>query len=106
VDLAPIPINPEDLPDNCRFEVDDINLGLDHLEGQFDFIHARLVAAGIRDFSKSMLDIERCLKPGGLILWLDADYELYSTSTFSYTRPPASELSPCRGQYTVRLLRF
>jgi hypothetical protein len=27
VDLAPVPAEPETLPDNCRFEVDDINLG-------------------------------------------------------------------------------
>jgi SAM-dependent methyltransferase len=94
VDLAPVPTEPGSLPNNCRFEVDDINLGMDHFVGQFDLIHVRLVGSGIKDFHKSMSDVEKCLKPGGLVLWLDADYDLYSTNAFTFSRPAASELIP------------
>jgi SAM-dependent methyltransferase len=95
VDLAPVPAEPESLPSNCRFEVDDINLGLDHFAGQFDLIHIRLVGSGLKDIHKSMSDIEKCLKPGGLVLWLDIDYDLYlhSGNTFTY-KAVASELNP------------
>jgi SAM-dependent methyltransferase len=124
VDLAPVPAEPENLPNNCRFEVDDINLGyvsplpsqsctnlpshpperMGHLAGQYDLIHIRLVGSGLKDIQKSMSDVERCLKPGGLVLWLDIDYDLYSRpratesngrseSTFIY-KPVASELNP------------
>jgi hypothetical protein len=93
VDLAPVPTEPENLPNNCRFEVDDINLGLNHFEGQYDLIHIRLVGSGLKDIHKSILDVEKCLKPGGLALWLDIDYDLYSGSNFTY-KPVASELNP------------
>ena len=82
--------------------MDDINLGLDHFEGQFDLVHARLVGSGIKNFEKTMSDVEKCLKPGGLVLWLDADYALYSTSAFAYSRPPASEHNPS-GSWLQRL---
>jgi hypothetical protein len=43
INLAPIPLPPESLPPNCRFEMDDISLGLSHLEGQFDVVFARAI---------------------------------------------------------------
>lgn len=50
VDLAPSPTDPEHIPPNCRFEVDDINLGLTHFYGQFDVIQARFVTGGVSLF--------------------------------------------------------
>lgn len=73
--------------------MDDINLGLSHFESEFDVIHTRLVGAGLKDFRKSLRDVGMCLKPGGIALWLDIDYALYSGETFSYL-PVASELIP------------
>jgi hypothetical protein len=32
VDLAPVPLEKMDLPPNCRFEIDDVNIGLAHFE--------------------------------------------------------------------------
>ncbi|KAG9040573.1 hypothetical protein FS842_002982 [Serendipita sp. 407] len=40
-----------------------------------------------------MNDVEGCLKPGGMVIWIDIDYDLYSHDTFGYT-PVASELTP------------
>jgi hypothetical protein len=31
-----------------RSEVDDINLGLEHFYGDFDIVHTRLIASGVR----------------------------------------------------------
>lgn len=35
------------MPANLRSEVDDINLGLEHFYGDFDVVHARLIATGV-----------------------------------------------------------
>lgn len=78
VDLAPVPIDPETLPPNCRFEIDDINLGLDHLKDTFDVVHVRFVGSGLKDFKKTMDDASRCLKPGGIALWIEADWNTYA----------------------------
>jgi 2-polyprenyl-3-methyl-5-hydroxy-6-metoxy-1,4-benzoquinol methylase len=94
VDLAPCPIDSEELPSNCRFEIDDINLGIaQHFREQFDLIHCRLIASGIQDFRKAMVDIEHCLKPGGMVVWMDVDFDMYSNDRFLY-RPFATESNP------------
>jgi SAM-dependent methyltransferase len=103
VDLAPVPTAPEALPSNCQFEVADINLGLAHFEGQWDLVHLRMVGSGFKNFLKVLSDVEKCLKPGGLVLWLDADYDMLATTSFTYSRPPASELNPS-GAWLVRIL--
>lgn len=95
VDLAPCPLQPDEVPSNCRFEVDDINLGLQHFENQFDVIHIRFVAAGIKDFRKTMEDVHNCLKPGGIVLWVEIDYDLYSYTHGDFRHlTMASELNP------------
>jgi hypothetical protein len=76
VDLAPTPVDMEALPSNCTFDIDDINPGLPHYESQFDLIHCRIIGAGLRDCQKSKLDVEACLKPGGVLIWMDVDYDL------------------------------
>lgn len=48
VDLVPLPFDAEQLPDNFRMEVDDINLGLSHYYGRFDLVHMCLVEVGLK----------------------------------------------------------
>ncbi|CAG8733878.1 2591_t:CDS:2, partial [Acaulospora colombiana] len=93
VDLAPCPIATESLPPNCRFEVDDINLGLTHFENQFDVVHLRFVAGGMKNFAQRMKDVHSCLKPGGIVLWIEMDYSLYFTEEFKYL-PFATDTNP------------
>ncbi|CAE6427015.1 unnamed protein product [Rhizoctonia solani] len=81
VDLAPNTSRPP--PPNCRFEFDDFNLGMSHYYGMFDVIHARSAANGVTNFREFMNDMGLCLRPGGLILVVEGDLEL-----FSYTREP------------------
>ncbi|PVG02071.1 S-adenosyl-L-methionine-dependent methyltransferase [Serendipita vermifera] len=106
VDLAPCPIATENLPPNCRFEVDDINLGLSHFEGHFDVIHLRFVAGGMKNFAQRMKDVHSCLKPGGIVLWIEMDYSLYFTEEFKYL-PFATDTDPEHSwqQRIVRELR-
>ncbi|TFK77503.1 S-adenosyl-L-methionine-dependent methyltransferase [Pluteus cervinus] len=78
VDL--IPMQSPSMPPNCRSEVDDINLGLEHFYGDFDVVHARLIASGIRDYASLIDHISRVLRPGGLIHLLEFDFHMYDAN--------------------------
>lgn len=93
VDLAPVPIKEDNLPPNCHFEIDDINFGLTHFYNQFDVVHARLIGAGIKDFRKTVREAVMCLKPGGILLWSEPDYDFYTSNRLVW-RPIASEHRP------------
>lgn len=100
VDLAPVPEN--GCPPNCRFEIDDINLGLAHFEGQFDVVHARLIGGGMKDFRATMTEVEKTLKPGGIVLWFDVDYDMYARDRHVYM-PFATEEEPDQGSWLQRM---
>jgi SAM-dependent methyltransferase len=73
IDVAPTPIDEASFPPNLSLEVYDINLGLSHFEGQIDLLHMRCVAGGIHDMTQMLQELQRCLKPGGLLLVVDGD---------------------------------
>jgi hypothetical protein len=50
LDLAPAMFKLDEIPSNCRFEIDDINRGLSHYHGHFDFIHSRCIGSGVGIF--------------------------------------------------------
>ncbi|KAG8751187.1 hypothetical protein FRC14_008090 [Serendipita sp. 396] len=83
LDLAPCSVDLEAVPSNCRFEIDDINLGLSHYHGQFDVIHARCIGSGILSYGEMMLDVEACLKPGGIAIFIDGDMTVYQEDMVS-----------------------
>lgn len=66
VDLSPI--QPEFVPPNCRFEVDDITKKWIHAEDKFDFIHVRAMTGCIPDWTEFYKTTLRHLKPGG---WME-----------------------------------
>jgi hypothetical protein len=72
--------------------VDDINLGLSHFSN-FDVIHLRFVAGGLKDFRQRMRDVHSCLKPGGIVIWIEVQYDLFFTDKFVY-KTPATEVNP------------
>ena len=80
---TPFIVDEDNLPLNCRFEIDDVNLGLSHFAGRFDLVHARLISTGIKDFRNSIVEMENCLRPGGMIIWVDIDFDMYANG-FSY----------------------
>ncbi|KAG8768465.1 hypothetical protein FRB91_010007 [Serendipita sp. 411] len=106
IDLAPVPVDGDTLPSNCRFEVDNINLGLAHFGGQFDVVHIRFVGSGLQNFKERMKDVHNCLKPGGIVIWVDADFDYYSTEKFEY-HLPATDDNPggCWSQRVVSEMR-
>ncbi|KAF5385302.1 hypothetical protein D9615_001170 [Tricholomella constricta] len=75
VDL--VPMQSLTMPPNCRSEVDDINLGLEHFYGDFNVVHAQLIASGIKDFHNLIDHISRVIRPGGLIILIEWDFACY-----------------------------
>ncbi|KAI0929195.1 hypothetical protein AcW1_006207 [Taiwanofungus camphoratus] len=80
VDLVPPRVDGE-LPTNCRFEIDDANLGFAHYKNSFDVVHARAISAGIRDFPGLLQELAEVLRPGGILLLGDGDMQLYDENT-------------------------
>ncbi|KZV85115.1 S-adenosyl-L-methionine-dependent methyltransferase [Exidia glandulosa HHB12029] len=75
VDLAPSTTrNP---PPNVRFEFDDFGLGLPHFYGQFDVVHARSTANGVRNYEDFIAECVRCLRPGGVLLLVEGDMVIF-----------------------------
>jgi chemotaxis methyl-accepting protein methylase len=70
-----VPLDVKSFPSNVSFEIDDINHGLaETYENYFDVIHMRCVMAGIKDMKVTLHDLERCMRPGGLLVVMDGDY--------------------------------
>ncbi|KAI5808399.1 S-adenosyl-L-methionine-dependent methyltransferase [Pyronema omphalodes] len=65
IDLSPI--QPEWIPANCRFEVDDAMSEWTFKEDSFDFIHSRNIASGVSDWNHLITEMMRCTKPGGYV---------------------------------------
>ncbi|KAF8665361.1 hypothetical protein AX16_000380 [Volvariella volvacea WC 439] len=75
VDL--VPMQSPSMPPNCRSEVDDINLGLEHFYGDFNVVHCRLISSGIRDYRTLIDQISRVVRPGGLVEFVEFDFHAY-----------------------------
>ena len=78
------------------------NLGLSHLRGQYDLVNARLIGAGLKDFRKTMQAVSECLKPGGIVIWLDGDYDMYTEDQHVYM-PFATDEDPS-GSWFQRII--
>ncbi|KAI0257290.1 S-adenosyl-L-methionine-dependent methyltransferase [Lactifluus subvellereus] len=92
VDL--VPMQSIDMPPNCRSEVDDINIGLQHFYGDFNVVHARLVASGIKDFSSMIDHVSQCLRPGGLMQLLEFDFRVYDGDFKPFSFPTGTMEPP------------
>ncbi|KAJ7463126.1 hypothetical protein B0H11DRAFT_1734800, partial [Mycena galericulata] len=75
VDLVPIH-SYGTIPGNCRFEVDDINLGLDHFYGDFD---VWLICSGIKNYPLLIDQTSRILR-GGLLDVMEFELCVYDHS--------------------------
>ncbi|KAF1985482.1 S-adenosyl-L-methionine-dependent methyltransferase [Aulographum hederae CBS 113979] len=73
VDLSPI--QPEFVPPNCKFEVDDINAPWTYPENYFDMVHVRCMFGSIDDWPNFYREVFDHLKPGGWIETLEMDIQ-------------------------------
>ncbi|KAJ7285772.1 S-adenosyl-L-methionine-dependent methyltransferase [Mycena rebaudengoi] len=78
VDVAPI--QPEEVPVLCQFEIWDFNEHMPYDNGFFDLIHARSVHTGIPDYPAFLARAGRILRPGGLIILIEFDLRQLANS--------------------------
>jgi SAM-dependent methyltransferase len=64
-DIAPV--QPEWVPPNCQFQLDDAEQDWTFAPASFDYIHVRDMYLGIRDWAKFMRQAYDALKPGGYV---------------------------------------
>ncbi|KAF8544016.1 S-adenosyl-L-methionine-dependent methyltransferase [Trichophaea hybrida] len=73
-----IPIQPPWAPPNCRFEIEDVEEEWPYPPNSFDFIHARQINQGIRDWPKVVSQFYRCTKPGGYAELVEGGSAIFS----------------------------
>jgi ubiquinone/menaquinone biosynthesis C-methylase UbiE len=61
------PIQPDLVPYNCVFEIDDVSLDWTWEENQLDFVHVREMFGSIKDWDLFCNEAFRCIAPGGYI---------------------------------------
>ncbi|KAF8580867.1 S-adenosyl-L-methionine-dependent methyltransferase [Ramaria rubella] len=74
VDVAPI--QPDEVPVNCSFELYDITKGrrlLPYDSGYFDLVHMRSIHTGVSDYAALLREAFRVLRPGGMIILAEID---------------------------------
>ena len=81
IDLSEI--RPEEIPSNCKFIVADAegDWGFSSepaTSGPYDFIHSRLLVAGMHDWSRYFKQCLKHLKPGGWVEAQEIHYPMYA----------------------------
>lgn len=59
------PIQPEIVPPNVEFQVDDFTASWTFTPASFDFIHARSIYGSVADYQALYTEVRNALKPGG-----------------------------------------
>ncbi|KAG8926359.1 hypothetical protein FRC02_008947 [Tulasnella sp. 418] len=76
IDIAP-PAPKGPVPPNCRFEVDDVNLPLDHYTKCFNVCHMRAIDHGVYDYRGLLYRVAQILRTNGVLLVVVGDLRLY-----------------------------
>ncbi|KAG8953833.1 hypothetical protein FRC04_001463 [Tulasnella sp. 424] len=83
LDLAPV--NPiSEPPPNCQFECGDVNKDLSRYNNSFDVIHARAIIQGIHDYPAFLGQVVKMLRPGGVFISLEAQFEIFDVGHRSF----------------------
>jgi 2-polyprenyl-3-methyl-5-hydroxy-6-metoxy-1,4-benzoquinol methylase len=67
---------PEEPPANVDWQRHDVNQGLKPYHGQFDVVHVRCIGSGITSYRALLQEASKCLKPGGLAIFTEGDFDL------------------------------
>ncbi|KFY65613.1 hypothetical protein V496_02444 [Pseudogymnoascus sp. VKM F-4515 (FW-2607)] len=72
------PIQPNFVPPNLKFELDDAQLESTYGENSFGFVHIRCLIGGINDWAKLYSEVFRCTKRGGYVESLEINIQFTS----------------------------
>lgn len=72
------PHSSKQIPRNCQFQMLDYLEEMPDFHGQFDVVHTRTIGngVGVLEYPNLIEEIGRCLKPGGVALLCDGDFQL------------------------------
>lgn len=72
------PSQPNFVPPNVEFQIDDATMDWTFEPESFDFIHIRYLQGTIDDWDKFYGQVYKCLKPGGWFQHIEPDLQMYS----------------------------
>ncbi|PVG00590.1 hypothetical protein CPB86DRAFT_180004 [Serendipita vermifera] len=85
------------------FRSHDINEGLKPFYGEYDIVHARCIASGLKSYRQLLVEAFRCLKQGGLAIFIEDDFDLWNEDRTAL-QSPATEDDP-NGSWLQRWLQ-
>ncbi|CCE28065.1 uncharacterized protein CPUR_01539 [Claviceps purpurea 20.1] len=86
------PCQPQWVPPNLCFEIDDASLEWTWNANHFDFIHMRYIVGGIQDWTALLKEAYRCCAPGGWVESFEYDVELRSDDGSTELEPVLATL--------------
>lgn len=81
------------LPLGIEFRRHDVNDGLAPFYDEFDVVHCRCVASGIESYRNLLQEAVKCLRPGGIAIFIEGDFDLF-TPDQKTIQEPASDTNP------------
>jgi hypothetical protein len=84
---------PEELPANVDWRRHDVNLGLEGYREQYNIVHVRCIGAGITSYRALLEEASKCLKPGGLAIFIEGDFDIHLSDQHKII-PPVGESNP------------
>ena len=103
VGIDQAPQMPSELPPNVEFQLHDVNQGLQPYYGLFDIVHARFIGGGITSYQALVQEVAKCLKPGGLAVFFEGNFDLVKEDQDT-VQEPASDENP-NGSWMQRWLQ-
>ncbi|KAL7408959.1 S-adenosyl-L-methionine-dependent methyltransferase [Mrakia frigida] len=80
-DIVPVQRSETYVPENCSFELVDVDLPLPWPENSFDIIHMRDINQGITNYDSLVARLCQILRPGGLILLAEPEITIWSAAS-------------------------
>ncbi|KAG8814379.1 hypothetical protein FRC17_001142 [Serendipita sp. 399] len=87
------PQMPDELPANLKFQRHDANEGLMLYYDSYDVVHVRCIGAGITSYRQLLVEVFHCLRPGGVAMFIEGDFDLLAENQMTIIEP-ASDSNP------------
>jgi hypothetical protein len=84
------PLWKDEVPVNCKFEAHSVDDDLHELVGKFDLIHMRFAAGGFKNIVWTLHNLQKCLRPGGIFILIDATGNILAEDGVSELREKSS----------------
>jgi SAM-dependent methyltransferase len=83
----------EVMPANVTFQAYDPEKGLAPHHDQYDLVQARFVAHDIKSYRCILAEAPKCLRPGGVVIFIEGDLDIYEEDQKTCVAP-VSENNP------------